>query len=333
MPVSVSHESGEANAAPQDFPVSADTPGTTPPGHESWLKWVLDNSRDVLYRVNVQTGRHEYISPSVRSVVGYTSEELAALTASDTRAMVHPDDLAAVQRAFTELERTGKAEAEYRQQAKGGGYRWLSNHMRLTRDQAGRPLYRDGSIRDITDRKQAEDSIHLSEEKFALAFANNPAAIALTRLEDGMFIDVNDTWVTMMGYSRAEVIGDSAKKLPIWPTPEERAAFVRELLLKGHLRSWEQKFFHKSGRPFIVELAAQVLTVHGEKVVLSTLIDITDRKRAEQQLRLQSVAMQAAANAIVITGRDGTIEWVNEAFTRLTGYSAGGSDRAEPADA
>jgi len=51
---------------------------------------------------------------------------------------------------------------------------------------ARQPLYRDGNIRDITERKQAEEALFISEEKFATAFANNPAAIALTRLDDGL---------------------------------------------------------------------------------------------------------------------------------------------------
>ena len=142
-----------------------------------------------------------------------------------------------------------------------------------------------GTIWDITERKQAEEALRLSEEKFALSFANNPAAIAMTRLEDGLFLEVNDTWVALNGYSREEAIGHSAREMHIWPTTEASSRFVQELQEKGSLRGWEQEFLKKSGEVFVAQLSAQVLTLRGEKVILSTFVDITERKRAEEALQ------------------------------------------------
>lgn len=135
------------------------------------------------------------------------------------------------------------------------------------------------------EKTEAEEALQLSEQKFAMAFANNPAAIALSRLEDGLFLDVNDTWVALTGYSREEAVGHSARKMNIWPTPEDAARFVRELREKGVLRGWEQAFRKKSGETYIVQLSAQLLTVQGESVILSSLVDITERKRVEEALR------------------------------------------------
>jgi len=139
--------------------------------------------------------------------------------------------------------------------------------------------------RDITDQRMAEEALRLSEKKFATAFANNPAAIAMTRLDDGLFLDVNDTWVAMNGYSRDEVIGLSARQLPIWPSAEAAARFVQQLREKGILRGWEQEFLRKSGEIFIAQLSAQILIVQGEQVILSTMVDITERKKAEEAVR------------------------------------------------
>ena len=147
------------------------------------------------------------------------------------------------------------------------------------------PLYLANTSIDITERKRIEDALRLSEEKFARAFANNPAAIALSRLEDGMFLEVNDTWVTMNGYSREEAIGHSARQMHIWPTPEAAKCFVQTLMEKGSIHGQEQEFFRKSGETFVTELSAQLLTMRGEKVIISTLVDITERKETEQALR------------------------------------------------
>lgn len=133
---------------------------------ESELRFrsVLDDSRDVIYRLNVQTGRYEYISPSAKTVMGFSREELAEMEVEWVLMRVHPDDLAAVQASMARLMTTGREEMEYRMRVKDGRYLWLSSYASLVRDNSGRPLYRDGTIRDITAKKQAEDALLRSEK-------------------------------------------------------------------------------------------------------------------------------------------------------------------------
>ena len=123
---------------------------------EARFRSVLDNSQDCIYRFNVQTGYFGYISPSCESVVGYTADELRAHDDETALAMIHPDDLPAMRAAFARLEESGAVRVDYRQRAKNGDYRWIANHLSLIRDSAGQPLYRDGNIRDISERKQVE---------------------------------------------------------------------------------------------------------------------------------------------------------------------------------
>ena len=125
--------------------------------------------------------------------------------------------------------------------------------VHLAKDAEGKPLYYYSFLTDITERKRAEEALQLSEEKFAKAFAGNPAAVALTRLEDGLFLDVNDAWAAMNGYSREEALGHSARKMHIWPTADAAARFVQTLREKGVVRGWEQQFHKKSGEVFVAE--------------------------------------------------------------------------------
>ena len=156
---------------------------------EARFRSVLEDTRDVIYRMNLQTGRYEYISPSAQAVLGYSQDELMTLSPESGSAEIHPDDLPAVQSAWARLAQTGKEDAEYRQRSKNGDYRWISNHMSLVRDSAGRPLYRDGTLRDITERKRAEEALLRSEKlatvgRMAATIAheiNNPLA-AVTNL-------------------------------------------------------------------------------------------------------------------------------------------------------
>jgi PAS domain S-box-containing protein len=135
---------------------------------EARFRSVLDNSQDVIYRLNVQTGRYEYISPSAETVVGFSPDELMALDHETSLSMIHPDDMPAMRAVLARTEDTGKGEVEYRQQTKNGDYRWISNRMSIIRDRAGRPLYRNGNIRDITERKRAEEALLESAAKYKL---------------------------------------------------------------------------------------------------------------------------------------------------------------------
>jgi PAS domain S-box-containing protein len=137
---------------------------------EARFRSVLENSRDVIYRLNIQTGRFEYISPSVETVVGFSSEELMAEDIETSLAMINPDDMPAIRAMIAHLEEAGRGELEYRQRTKTGDYRWISNQISIIKDNAGRPLYRSGNIRDITERKLAEEALRESEERLKLLF-------------------------------------------------------------------------------------------------------------------------------------------------------------------
>jgi PAS domain S-box-containing protein len=126
---------------------------------ESRFHSVLDNSQDIIYRINVQTGNYEYVSPSTENVFGYSSDELIALANKNPLNTIHPADRIKFQEAIKKLEQNDKAEMEYRHQTKNRGYRWISNNMGLIRDNTGKPLYRDGNMRDITNRKRIEEQM------------------------------------------------------------------------------------------------------------------------------------------------------------------------------
>ena len=136
---------------------------------ERRFRSVLEDSLDCIYRLNLQTGRFEYVSPSAETIVGYGPNELMAQNTGESMDMVHPDDLPVMQAARERLEATGQVNAEYRQRTKNGEYRWLSNHMSLVRDIEGLPLYRNGSIRDVTEQKQAEEELIRQSEKLEAA--------------------------------------------------------------------------------------------------------------------------------------------------------------------
>jgi PAS domain S-box-containing protein len=152
-------------------------------------------------------------------------------------------------------------------------------------------------VQALLDLRESEAALRVSEHLFATAFAQNPAAIALTRLADGVVLDVNATWEALSGYRREEVLGQSARALGIWPTQEASARFVQELDQKGVIRDWEQTYLRKDGSPYMVRLAAQRLTLRGEPHILSTLVDITEQKRAQEEIRQLNADLERRVEA------------------------------------
>ena len=223
-----------------------------------------------------------FVNQRMAEMLGYTRDEVVSKTLLE---FMPESERGAVVAARQSVAQGESFRGEFTFRRKDGSTLWTSSSVSPIYDSAGRHVRNIALHDDITERKRTEEALRLSEEKFAAAFANNPAAIALTGLEDGLFLDVNDTWVAMNGYSREEAIGHSARQLHIWPTDEAAKRFVGELTQKGILHGREQEFLKKSGELFIAQLSAQVLDIRGEKVILSTLVDITDRKRAEKDLR------------------------------------------------
>ncbi len=213
--------------------------------------------------------------------------------------IIHPDDLpglwAKVEAALNPIDPRPFV-AEYRINRPDGALRWIEAHGIATFEGEGndrRAVSFVGTVADITLRRQAEEALRVSEQNFAVAFAGNPAAIAITRLHDGLFVEVNDTWVALSGFSREETIGHSARAMRIWPTPEAASRFVKELTEKGSIRGWEQEFYKKSGENYVAQLSAQVLDVRGERVVLTTMVDITGQRRREEELRRLNRTLKA----------------------------------------
>ena len=131
---------------------------------EARFRAVLDNSRDVLYRLNLQTGHYDYASPAVEALVGYTPAELMAVGAEAWLAQVHPDDVHRLLSLPERMDGVVQVDLEYRQRTKAGDYRWLSNHVTQVYDPDGLPLYRYGNLRDITERKDHEQVLEAARE-------------------------------------------------------------------------------------------------------------------------------------------------------------------------
>jgi nitrogen fixation negative regulator NifL len=252
--------------------------------------------------------------PALRQFTGQTYEQAKGAGWADA---LHPDDaprtLEVWQRAVS--NRT-PYETEYRMRRYDGVYRLLLARGVPILDEQGNVTEWVGTCIDITERKQAEEALRRSEQRFRLLVEQTVDGIFVADTS-GRFIDVNPAGCEMLGYSHEEVlerrIADMVVEEEIARIPAEVARFAN-----GDVVTSEWQFRRKDGSVFFGEVVGRLLPDGRLQAILR---DITERREAQRQLRLQASVLQAAANAIAIINRDGQIEWVNEAFARLTGYS------------
>jgi PAS domain S-box-containing protein len=184
------------------------------------------------------------------------------------------------------------------------------------RDAGGTITGVQGIAWDITERKRAEDKLKL----FRNLIDQTDDAIEVLDVETGQFLDMNATGCRDLGYKREEIL--SLTVFDVDPTFDP-AKFREgnETLRKTGSRIWEGIHRRKDGSTFPVEVNVRCVKLDRD-YILAVVRNIAERKRVEAKLQLQSSALAAAANGIVITDHAGMIVWVNPAFTRLTGYSA-----------
>ncbi len=186
---------------------------------EEELRSILDRSLDALYRRDLVTGRSQYFSPAIEAITGFSVEECLAMDVADIVARVHPDDRPPVVSGKLEVASGSEGgTVDYRFLCRDGTYRWLSDRFRIDRDEDGRPLRREGVIRDINDRRLAEEALVESEADARSFFENMVDACAVCEMVvdsrgepvDLRLVDVNPAFEQALSLPADLIVGQTA---------------------------------------------------------------------------------------------------------------------------
>lgn len=296
---------------------------------EQKFRMLAENATDLIYRCRVfPEFRYEYISPSVKSITGYTAEDFYAQPFLGFK-IVHPDDVHLLGDSENLIKKKSKIrnvkgpEVTVRWIKKDGSVIWTETRNKPVFDDKKRLIAIEGISRDITKQKNGEEKLKDSEERFKIL--SNATFEGIIFSENGKIIDANDQFVQMYGYkSSEEIIG---KNLIDDFVVEEQKSLARKFVRLSVAKPWEVDTFKKDGTIITVETKGQNIPYFGKTIRATVIYNITERKQYEFNLRESERTLSTLMNnlpgmAYRCNNDDKwTMRFVSKGFQELTGYN------------
>lgn len=271
--------------------------------------WEWDLAQDTLY-----------FSPRWKEILGYGDEDFPN-TAESWIQLMHPDDQPWVTQLLTDHIKgeSNALSAEYRMLHKSGQVIWVSSRGMATRDEKGRALRLSGTQTEITDRKAAEKEL----KRLSLVASKTLNGVIITDAQ-GVIEWVNEGFTQITGFDLKEVVGRKPGSfLQGELTNHKTRSEMSRAIQDKRPVTVEVVNYHKNGYPYWIR--ASITPVFSDKGEIENFIaiqeDITERKKAEEELRKLSLVASKTLSGVVISDGEGKVEWVNDGFEKMTGYT------------
>jgi PAS domain S-box-containing protein len=277
-----------------------------------------------------------YISENISSITGYTSKDF--LSKGFWASHIHPDDASVVFKNLEQLFKNNLHKHEYRFRFKDGLYYWMHDELKLVKDNKGKPVKIIGTWTNINERKEQENIFKIQNDELFKVIQE----VEISEARYKNIVEHTSEWIweldqtgavtysnsiveQMLGYTVDDLIGKNNIGI-IHKTDRSLAVkmFLDTVKLKKGWRNMELKWSHKDGGYRILESSAvPILNRNGNiEGYRGVNRDITERKKAEEENKKLSTAVEQSANSIIITDSKGNIEYTNPKFSEVTGYSA-----------
>ncbi len=175
------------------------------------------------------------------------------------------------------------------------------------------------------ERRRAEAALRLSEEKFSKTFHASASLMALSTLEEGRLLDVNDAYLDTLGFSREEAIGKTSLELQIFAEKADRDTLISEIVRNGRIRNYELTLRTKEGSLRQGLLSVEPIPIQGVTHLLTTMADITETKRAEDALRRSEEQLKLAIEGSGVGLWDWKVQTgeatFNDRWAEICGYT------------
>ncbi|MDD4205705.1 MAG: PAS domain-containing protein, partial [Candidatus Delongbacteria bacterium] len=171
--------------------------------------------------------------------------------------------------------------------------------------------------------ERLSEKINEAKDHFELLFSLSPDDIAITRLSDGLILNINESYSKITGYSKSEAIGKTTTEINLWIEPEQRKKFVKEIEDKGICNNFEVDFKAKDGRIVSGLLSARVIDISGKKHIISTNRDITKLKILEREKLAEAEKWEKTfdgiSDSVFLLDTDGKVIKYNSATEKILG--------------
>ena len=286
---------------------------------EERFRRLAENAADIIYRYDfVPERRFTYVNNVVEKITGYTPLDHYRDPDLGYK-LVHPDDRHLFEGMFSETDEIGKP-ITMRWISKDGSIIWTEHHNSPVHDEQGSLIAVEGIARDITATKEAEEHLRESEEKYRLIVENAHDGIEIT--QDDRIIFTNKQFARMLGYEPQEMIGKKMQDIFTASAREELQERGRWRRAGNRVQNqYETTLHRKDGSIVFVEIKYEISELNNKPATFAMVRDITQRKQAQEKIQIFSTVIQQSPMSIIITDREGTIEFVNPKFSENTGYT------------
>ncbi len=244
----------------------------------------------------------------------YTGQPIQDLTGWSWERVIHPDDLPATLRDWAFILQTGIPQPlEFRIRRVDGEYRWHIARQIASRNAQGQIVQWYGTCTDIEDHKRAEQALRASEERYRKLFDSIPDPMFVYEPHSLRCLTVNDAAVVKYGYSRQEFAKLSLHDIRVAAQPDAE-----------NVHLWQHR--KKNGEQIDVEVTTHELELDGRRVQIVLSRDVTDRRRAESELKrtteLLRVVAEGTPDAVFVKDREGRYLLFNPAAASFVGKPA-----------
>jgi len=249
---------------------------------ESELRYecFFEDNHSVMLLVEPETGKIKDVNQSATHFYGWSRAEMQKMNISEINTLSPDDVKVEMQKAITDKRRHFFFKHR------------LANHE--IRDvevfsgpiKFGESTFLYSIVHDISERKIAENSLMMSEEKYAKVFQTATYGVIISRVDDGKLIEVNDAFCSITGFSREEALINTSESLGLWFDVADRSKVVEALKANGSFSQMEIKFRKKNRDLIIGDMSASIVIINNEKCLFSSINDITERKQAEEKLKI-----------------------------------------------
>jgi diguanylate cyclase (GGDEF)-like protein/PAS domain S-box-containing protein len=265
-------------------------------------------------------------------MLGYDSPQELVARITETAHYLWADPVERISFARQIKEQGFVRGRECRFKRKDGSTLWVLVNCRSMRNAKGEMTCLEGSIQDITERKQAEqrlvkvaEELRVSEERYRTVFETSPDAVVITRRSDGVIIDVNQSFLDSAGFARNEVIGRTTQDIDMWVNDSDKQRFIDAITQNTMCRDMEVLSRRKNGEIFWVRLSTALIVIEGIPCRLVFAREITEVKAAAEALRLSEeryrTVFQTCPDGVMISQlSDGEILDANQTLLDMARY-------------